>query len=256
MVEAQSSAEGLDGLAISRSSTSGADGVDWPAGTLMARLGESSRQDLLGLALPREVPAGDVLIRQGEVRNHVLLLRSREAALSACVKISAASRSGYETLLGIRVSGDVVGELAALRGTARSATVTTCTTTLVHNIPHGSFIAFLNSHADAWEAMCRMIADRLDWANRRRLDFAGYDVPNRLARILLELAERHGFSTAEGYELGVRLSHTELGRLIGAGEDAIGLALRQLRSQGLVKSAYRSVTINDLDRLRVLADDI
>ncbi|WP_433677957.1 Crp/Fnr family transcriptional regulator [Nocardia sp. CA-119907] len=231
-------------------------GSAWPVGTLMARLTVESGRDLLGLAHPRRIRAGTVLISQGDGRNHVLLLRSHDPARSACVKITAASRSGQQGLLGIRVSGDVVGELAALRGTPRMATVTTCTDTVIHTIAHRDFLNFLNTRADAWEALCRMVADRLDWANRRRLDFAGYEVPIRLARVLLELAERHGSAVAGGYELGVRLSQTELGALIGAREDTITSAMRQLRAKGLVKTAYRAVTITDLEQLRGFADDL
>jgi CRP-like cAMP-binding protein len=132
--------------------------------------------------------------------------------------------------------------------------VTTCSDTLVHHIPSQTFLGFLNDHAEAWEAMCRMIADRLDWANRRRLDFAGYDVPQRLARVLLELADRYGRSGSEGRELGIRLSQVELGMLIGAKEHAIGLAMGQLRQLGLVSSVYRRVTIHDMDGLRLFAD--
>lgn len=220
----------------------------------MALLSPAARLDLTSLARPIPYPAGSVLISQGEPRTHVYLLRSQHSAMSACVKVTASSANGFEALLGIRVNGDVVGELAALRDGTRTATVTTCTATITHHIPHNLFVAFLNRHDDTWEAMCRMLADRLDWANRRRLDFAGYDVPNRLARVLLELVERHGRPVAGGHDLGVRLSQTEMGKLIGAKEDAIGQAMRQLRTKGLVTSAYRNVVINDLAGLRTLAN--
>ena len=171
------------------------------------------------------------------------------------MKVAATTSNGSDTLFGIRISGDVVGELAALRDGNRTATITTCTATITHAIPHAAFVGFLNRHVDAWEALCRMIADRLDWANRRRLDFGGYDVPTRLARVLLELVEQHGFAIpGGGHDLGVRLSQHELGTLIGAKEDAIGLAMRQLRTKHLVKSNYRKVMINNLGGLREFAD--
>ncbi|AHH22334.1 putative transcriptional regulator [Nocardia nova SH22a] len=220
----------------------------------MSRLGSAAQRDLLELAPPRKVPPGTVLIRQGEVRNHVFVLRSKGNTASACVKITALARNGTETLLGIRVSGDIVGELAALRGAQRSATVTTCSETIVHHIPNQFFLDFLNEHSEAWEAMCRMIADRLDWANRRRLDFAGYDVTQRLARVLLELTDRYGSAGPAAREIGVRLSQAEMGMLIGAKEDAIGLAMRQLRRNGMVSTSYRKVTIMDIDELRHFAD--
>ncbi|UGT59298.1 Crp/Fnr family transcriptional regulator [Nocardia asteroides] len=223
-------------------------------GTFMARLTPTSRKDLLGLARGNLVRAGTILIRQGDQRRHVDLLRSGSRTQSACVKVTATARNGNESLLGIRVGGDVIGELAALQGTQRSATVTTCTEALVHSITHSDFLAFLRDHPEGWEAMCRMIAGRLEWANQRRLDFAGYDVPQRLARILLELTALHGVRTGAGWELGVRLSQVEFGRLIGAKEDAASSAMRKLRSDGLVRSAYRSVLITDLEGLKLFAD--
>jgi CRP/FNR family transcriptional regulator, cyclic AMP receptor protein len=227
---------------------------DWPPGTFMARLTAASRADLVGLASPRTFPAGSVLIMQGETRNHVQLLRSARMGGSACVKVTATAENGSESLLGIRVSGDIVGELAVLRGTGRSATVTTCTETVVHTIPGRAFVGFLHTHTDGWEALCRMLADRLDWANRRRVDFGGYSVPSRLARVLLELVEHHGHPVRRGHGLGVSLSQTELGELIGAKPDAVGLALRELRASGLVISGYRRLTVTDLDGLRQYVD--
>jgi CRP/FNR family cyclic AMP-dependent transcriptional regulator len=226
----------------------------WPSNTLMARLGERTRQELLALTPPREHAAGSVLIRQGEPGSDVYLLRSARPQTSACVKVAATLENGDECLLGISVSGDVVGDLAALRTGARSATVTTCTSALIHRIPQKLFAGFLERHPDAWRELSYMIADRLDWANRRRLEFASYDVPVRLARVMVELFDRHGFRGADGYELGVWLSQVELGKLISAREDAVRKAARRLRDDGLVMTHYRRVVITDLSGMREFAE--
>lgn len=220
----------------------------------MARLGKETGRELLDLAAPRHYPSGTILLSQGDPSTHVYLLRASRSRTSACVKVTAALKNGSESLLGIRVSGDLVGELAALRNGTRSATVTTCTPTVAHAISRELFLAFLGRHEDAWEAISRMIADRLDWANRRRLEFTGYDVPVRLARVMLELVERHGYQQASGHELGVQLSQAELGKLIGAKPDAVGQAMRQLKSASLLQPHYRGVTITDVDALRIFAD--
>jgi hypothetical protein len=99
-----------------------------------------------------------------------------------------------------------------------------------------------------------MIADRLDWANRRRLDFAGYDTAVRLARVLLELAEHHGAPGEAGIRLDIELSQPEFGKLIGAGRDAIQLAVRQLKEKNYIAYRYRTVTILDLNGLATFAD--
>ncbi len=216
----------------------------------MARLAADSRRDLLSLSAPRAYPADAVLIRQGEPDTHVYVLRSVRRHMSTCVKVTGLLENGHEGLLAIRVSGDLVGELAFLRDVRRSATVTTCAPALVHPISREAFLSFLQSHPDAWRAISGMLADKLEWANQRRLDFGGYDVPVRLARALVALVDRHGCPTSDGYDLGVELSHAELGRLIGAGKDAASKAIAILRRRGLVRTSYRRVTVTHLDALR------
>jgi CRP-like cAMP-binding protein len=121
-------------------------------------------------------------------------------------------------------------------------------------IPHQDFLAFLHRRPQCWEALTRMLTERLDWANRRRLDFAGYEVRKRLARVIVELARRHGYETSQGYELGVQLSQEELGMLVGAKRDTASKAMRQLGKHRLVSSDYRHVVILDMVTLRQEAE--
>lgn len=217
----------------------------WPAGTLLARLGEPARKELLNMAPLREYDSGEALINQGDGTNHIFVLRSLRPSASACVKVTARLDNGAECLLGIRVSGDAVGELALIRNTRRSATVTTCSPIRAHTIRRDDFIAFLGRHEEAWPALTGMIADRLDWANERRLEFVGYPVPVRLARVLVALEDRHGFPVPNGHDVGVLLSQEEMGRLIGAGRDAIGKAVRLLKAENLIDASYRTTVIRD-----------
>jgi CRP/FNR family transcriptional regulator, cyclic AMP receptor protein len=226
----------------------------WPNGTFMSRLDAQTAGELLALAPKHEYAADTRLLTQGDRGDHVYLLRSIRTEISACVKVTAIAENGTETMLGIRVNGDLVGELAGLRDGFRSATVVTCTRMYAHLIPHGTLLPFLLRRAKAWRAVAQMIADRLAWANRRRIDIGGYEVPVRLARVMIELADRHGVDTPTGRQLGVRLSQTELGRLIGAGEDAVGQAMRQLRSAGLVTPLYRAVVVTNMPELRAFAE--
>jgi CRP/FNR family cyclic AMP-dependent transcriptional regulator len=220
----------------------------------MAELSPELREELLSLAPPRPYPAHAILLNQGDQSTHVYLLRNGPSGHVACVKVTASLKDGSETLLGIRLAGDIVGELATLRDSDRSATVTTSTPTVVHAITQEAFQAFLNRRIDAWAALCRMIAERLDWANRRRLDYAAYEVPVRLARVIVELAELVGRRTEDGIQLGVELSQPELGKLIGARTDAIQVAMRRLSDKRLIRARYRKVTILDLSGLRMFAD--
>nr|WP_275527332.1 Crp/Fnr family transcriptional regulator [Herbidospora mongoliensis] len=207
------------------------------------------------MAPPRRVPAGQVLLRQGDMNDHhALVIREAEEGGTACVKITARLENGVETMLGIRMCGDVIGELTAVHGGPRSATATTCSEVIIHAIRAEFFRAFLNRHPERWLALSHTIADRLKWANQNRLDFVGYPAPVRLARVLLMLAERHGQATEGGLTPGVTLSQDELGMLIGASKHTVSQAISELKRAELIKVSYRTVVIIDLNGLRRSAE--
>lgn len=234
---------------------SGSPAGSWPTGTFIARLSISSRADLLSLSAPTRVPEKTVLVRQGEPSASVYLLRPIGRRAIACAKVTALLESGHEGLLGIRVSGDLIGELGVVRDARRSATVTTCAPALIHTIGRSTFLRFLAEHPDAWSAVSATIADRLEWSNRWRLEFAAHDVLTRVARALIMLAERHGYATPDGQDLGVSISQEELGRLIGARRDAVVKCVTLLRSRNLIKTGYRRIIVvnpHDLRRLGLI----
>jgi CRP/FNR family transcriptional regulator, cyclic AMP receptor protein len=226
----------------------------WPRGTLMSRLDPEIADELLQLAVGQEYRPGAVLIRAGAPGTHAYLLRPTRRARSACVKVTATSESGIETMLGIRAAGDIVGELAVLGLETRSATVTTCSALTAHAIPADTFRAFLARRPQAWNAVTLMIAERLEWANRRRVDHAGHGATVQAARVIADVLALYGYRTADGdEELGVPLSQPELGSLIGASKEAVAKAIRQLREMGLVETSYRRIIVLDSDGLRSFA---
>ncbi|HEX6359668.1 Crp/Fnr family transcriptional regulator [Actinophytocola sp.] len=227
----------------------------WLPGSFLARVGPEAATELLNLGRPRAVAPGEHVAQQGEPRTDVFLLQATKPGTTACVKVTSVARNGSETLLAIRAAGDLVGESAALRGGVRTATVTACAETVAHAIDHRRFLAYLDKHPVTWRALSANLVDQLYWANQRRLDFGGYDVQVRLARVILELVELYGESAIVDVKLGFQISQDELGRLIGAKPAAVNKAMRDLRARGLISSQYRGIKINDVGALRRYADD-
>jgi CRP-like cAMP-binding protein len=222
---------------------------------LLARLDPRAREGLFKLSPAKRYPVRTVLLRQGDdATRHAFVFREVRPRGAPCVKITARLPNGTQSLLGIRLCGDIVGELAALHGSPRTATAITCSEVVAHVVSGDDLKSFLDRYPDAWTAVSNTIADRLAWANQRRLDFTGYPVPVRLARILLCLSDQHGFPVEEGRALGVTLSHEELGMLIGAGRDAVGQAVAKLKRVQFIKSSYRAIIITDLSGLRAYAE--
>ncbi|GHF28053.1 Crp/Fnr family transcriptional regulator [Streptomyces griseoluteus] len=217
---------------------------NWPRGSYLGRLTEAALEDLLTLGRPRRFDAKDLLVRQGDTDRHSLLL------LTGFTKVTATAQNGRESLLAIRLGGDIIGEMAAVGAMPRTATVTACGPVTARAVPHETLRAFLLRRPDAAVELTGIVSERLRWANNRRLEFRGYNVKERLARILVDLAASHGRPGRDGVELGFTLTQPELAALTGAAEPTVHKALKELRDAELIVTGYRTTTVLDLDLLR------
>ncbi|WP_328478323.1 Crp/Fnr family transcriptional regulator [Actinoplanes sp. NBC_00393] len=222
--------------------------ASWLPGTLLSRLDETTRREFLQLGIPRTAAASSVLLQEGVQESHVILLSD------GLTKVTAAMTDGRHALLDVRVSGDLVGEISALNGTPRSATVTTCRTSTIRIIHRNDFRAFLRSHPDAAMAIAGIVADRLRLANRRRVDFASYPVKVRLARVLWEISTAYGYRDRDGIVVDIHLTQSELATMCGAAEITLQKAMRELRASGIVGTGYRQVLVRDPAALQHCAD--
>lgn len=220
----------------------------WLPGTLLGRLDEPTRRAFLALGVPRTAAASRVILEEGAEESHVVLLQD------ALTKVTVAMPDGRHALLDVRVSGDLIGEISALNGTPRSATVTTCRQSTVRIIHRNDFRAFLRGHPIAAMEIAGIVADRLRLANRRRVDFASYPVKVRLARVLWEIAAAYGHRERDGIVVDIQLTQSELATMCGAAEITLQKALRELRASEVISTGYRQVIVRDSPALRAYAD--
>ncbi|MEY9862938.1 CRP/FNR family cyclic AMP-dependent transcriptional regulator [Catenulispora sp. GAS73] len=206
------------------------------------------REELLRAGTVVSFGPGDVLLSEGARDRHAFLL------LSGFVKVTATVENGQESLLSVRVGGDMIGEMAAVDGSPRSATVTACGPLAARVLSPATVADLTARRPEVAMALTRSVSDQLRWANRRRLDFGGYPVKVRLARLLVELAEVYGHPEPHGVVVGCQLTQPEIATLTGAAERTIHKALRELREAGLLETGYRSTVLQDLARLKQVGE--
>jgi CRP/FNR family cyclic AMP-dependent transcriptional regulator len=218
----------------------------WEPGTLLGSLPPGTAAELVDLSTRRQFAPGQVLIREGGRDMHVVLL------FGGLVKVSTAVE-GFETLLAIRLPGEIIGEIGALTGAPRNATVTACGRVTAGIIPRPDFEAFLRRHPAVASLVTESVARQLRWANRRRTDFAAFPAHLRLARLLVDIAEMCGRPRPDGtVDIGVALSQPELATMIAIALATVQKAVHQLRDAGLISTGYRRITILDIAALRRL----
>lgn len=223
-------------------------GVRWPEVTLLGTLPLAVRDQILGLGHEREFPAKANLLRYGDPGDRAILL------LSGVVKVLVHSPVGAEVLLAVRVGGDLVGEMAVLDGSTRSADVVACGDVVARVIRRAEINRFLETTPQVAYEVSRMIGGRLRWADRRRVDFVARGPLARLAHVLAEMAESYGRRVGERWELDIPLTQAELGSLAGMARRTVEKRFAELVASGVVSSSYRGYSVVDMQGLRRVAD--
>jgi CRP-like cAMP-binding protein len=189
-----------------------------------------------------------IIVREQDPSDFVVVL------LDGCVKVSISGARGYQTVLGLRNPGDVVGEQAGLDGGVRSATLTTLTDVEALQLPAPRFRSYLEHCPEVATLLQRTVSARLREADRYRAAVGSETVPERLAGLLIVLAERYGIDDGHGgRRIDLPLSQEDLAGLILTSQRTLARILEIWRARELVRTGRRSIEILDPLELRRLA---
>ena len=168
------------------------------------------------------------------------------------VKITHSTPDGQEAMLAIMGKGDYFGELALLDDSPRSATAEAIGHTETLTLHREDFMRFIQDNPDFALHVLHTLAKHIRRLNSQLSDIFFLDLPARLARQLLQLAEQHGVETDEGVQIQISLTQTDLAEMTGATRVSINKALGRFRRAGWVKVSGRKFTILNEEELQNL----
>ncbi|CAO3431759.1 Crp/Fnr family transcriptional regulator [Azospirillum doebereinerae] len=177
------------------------------------------------------------------------------AVLKGQIAIRTSSADGKTMLLNILDSGDVLGEIGLLDGRERTAAAVALRPTELYRIDRTDFIPFLERHPRLCTRMMIVLCERLRWVSENIEDAVFHDVPRRLARRLLLLADSYGQPSPSGLRIAQPLSQEALANMLGVTREMVNKSLGALRKTGIVTYAKGFIVINDLALLRDMAGD-
>ena len=219
----------MEGLLRSAPLFAGLDDAAWSA--LERRLG------------PRSLTRGEDLFREGDPGDALHVVTDGK------VKICRAAADGRENVIAILGPGDLVGELAIFDSQQRAATATAVVDTTLVTLADADFRDWLAEHPTVAPSLLRALAIRLRQTNETMADLVFTDVPGRLAKTLLGLAERFGRPEGEGVRVEHDLTQEELAQLVGASRETVNKALSEFATRGWLRVDNRAVVLLDRDRL-------
>ena len=173
--------------------------------------------------------------------------------VSGSVKITIVSEDGRENDIALHSTGDCFGELSVLDGGRRSATATAVELTETIALSREDFLSFLDEHPEVAVHIITLLVHRLRATDEIVGDMIFLDVPSRVAKKLLELAQKNGEGHGNGDTTTILLTHEELSRMVGASREVVSRTLINYRKQGLVNTSHRRITITDVEGLERMA---
>jgi CRP-like cAMP-binding protein len=202
------------------------------------------RRVLWSLGRDREYPPGATLCVEGDPATHVFIL------LDGWVKVISVSEDGHESIDALRSPGDIVGETAGETNGLRNATMQAVVTVRALIVGFDRFTSFLDTHQGGSHAYRRVMVLRWRDAETKLRVRSVTNGAQRLAGLLISLAERLGGQAEGVIEIALPLSQDELASLAGTSRATVARALNGWRKRGLIRTGQRRITLTDVPGLR------
>lgn len=203
---------------------------------------------LVEIAGSRRIPAGEHLFQKGDDGDALF------GVLTGGVAIYAGSPTGREIILNVMEPGDVFGEIALLDGLPRTAHAKALKDSEVMEIHRRDFLPFLQREPTLAIHLMQLLCERVRWTNDQIEDAAFLSLPARLAKRLLALATIYGEDAAAGVRIGMKLSQTDLGKMLGTSRESVSRHLKDWAEQDWIALERNRVTIRARAPLQALVD--
>jgi CRP-like cAMP-binding protein len=163
---------------------------------------------------------------------------------SGLVKLTALSPDGREVILDIEKPGGIFG-LFCLCGTPRGEMAVTMESSEIVEITLAELVTRLGERPEVLANFLATVSQRLAKAYGTIQELSFENLPARLAKTLVRLADEIGHETEHGVELDHYLTQEELAQLLSVRREVVSTALGRMREQGLVEYSRKGkLTIN------------
>jgi CRP/FNR family transcriptional regulator, cyclic AMP receptor protein len=186
---------------------------------------------------------GERLFAEGDAGDKLYII------LSGKIKLTKAAPDGRENLLSVHGPGEMFGELSLFDPIPRTSSATALTNTRLAAVAHDDLRSWLSTRPEVAMHLLQALAQRLRRINEVKADLVFTDVPGRVAKALLDLADRFGEERDGGLEVHHDLTQEELAQLVGASRETVNKALADFSARGWLQLHAKSVLILDRERL-------
>jgi CRP-like cAMP-binding protein len=221
-----------------------------PAASVLAStqlFGPLDEDTLLALGdrlIDRRFRRGDFIFHQGDGGDSLYVVAAGR------VKVFVTSESGEEMVLATIEPPQSFGELAIIDGGPRTASARAIEDTTLLALTRSSFVGLLRDQPALVDSLHASIGKLLRRILEQASDLVFLDLPGRVAKLLVGLAEERGEEHSEGVLLDLNLSQGSLASMVGGSRPSVNQILRGLEARGYLELKGRQILIKRPDLLR------
>ena len=187
---------------------------------------------VLEFARLRRVVAEERIFAKGDPGDSLYVL------LRGQVAVQTESADAKLMLLNILDAGAVFGEIAMLDGGERTATVVAQEPGELLCIDRRDFMPFLETRPDLCIRLMGVLCQRVRWTSAIIEDTVFLNVPRRLAKRILMLAQNYGRQTEGGLRIATFVSQEDLANMLGVSREIVNKTLKSFQKAGAI--TYRN----------------
>lgn len=188
-------------------------------------------------------PRGTTIFDEGEPGDRLYIITEGK------VKLARHAADGRENLLTIMGPSDMFGELSIFDPNPRTSSAICVTEVSAATMNSKKLHQWINDHPAISEQLLRVLARRLRRTNNSLADLIFTDVPGRVAKALLQLANRFGVQDNGNWRVHHDLTQEEIAQLVGASRETVNKALAEFAHRGWIRLEGKTVVICDSERL-------
>ncbi|MBP2454724.1 cAMP-activated global transcriptional regulator CRP [Mycolicibacterium lutetiense] len=186
---------------------------------------------------------GEVVFTEGDPGETLYIITAGK------VKIGRKSMDGRDSLITLMGPSDMFGELAIFDPGPRTSSVTALTEVKAVVMSRSVLRSWIADRPEIAEQLLRVLARRLRRTNDNLSDLIFTDVPGRVAKQLLYLAQRFGSRDGNALRVDHELTQEEIAQLVGSSRETVNKALSDFAQRGWIRVQGRSILIDNAERL-------
>jgi len=201
--------------------------------------------EVRGLLKRMKLEPHETLFRAGEPNQHLYLVRDGQ------IKLTALSSDGREQIIGLGLSGHLIG-FDNVRDTAHTYSAVALTTAHVCRIANADMMKILTENPDAMLRVINVLNEELGRA-QSVIRLLGHKTSSeRVAAFLLSLLPP-GKHNGEPLDVPLPLSRQEMAELLGLTIETVSRHMSEFKREGVIDAPRGMVRILDSPRLQELA---